>query len=107
MATLKLRDNNLYQGPVGSLITYENGEEELIRTPVEYPPAQGDRYYIVQTGDQLDLITWLHYKDYAADSSKLWWFIADANKIENPLDISDWVGKELLIPDYYTFRLKL
>jgi hypothetical protein len=99
------RDNNLYQN--ARWVVYDNGEEELERDLVVYTPVEEDEYYTVVAGDRLDIITWQKYKNVHPDPAKLWWIIADANNIENPLDISEFVGKDLLIPNYYKFRLKL
>lgn len=94
---LILRENNLYRN--GFVIDFGGGEEALLRNPLILEGSIEDEYYTVRADDRIDIIAYDRYKNYVADSSKYWWVIADANTIINPLDLSKWVGKEILIPN--------
>lgn len=104
MAELTLKNNNLYQN--GRIIVFDNGEQELERDVLLFPGDEKDTYYTVIEGDDLTKIAYDQYKDFAEDAGKYWWIIADANEIENPLDISDLVGQEIVIPSFEKFSLR-
>ncbi len=103
----ELPDNNLYVN--GRVIDYSDVEAELERIPVDYKPTEKDAYHTVVQGDSLDRIAYDRYKGIVPDPSKYWWVIADANLevIDNPLDISDLIGTDLVIPDILRFKLLL
>lgn len=104
MADLTLKNNNLYQN--GQITLFDNGEQELNRDILIFPGDIKDAYYTVVQGDDLTKIAYNKYKDYADDPSKYWWIIADANNIENPLDISDLIGQDIVIPSFEVFSLR-
>ena len=95
--SVKLRNNNLYRN--GSVIRFSDGEEILVREKVILEGTLTDNYHILKRGERLDQIAYRYYKDIAKDASKYWWLIADANDIHNPLDLSSYVGTELLVPN--------
>lgn len=94
---LELRKNNLYSN--GGVYSLTGNEELLLREIIPFKGTVTDQYHTVVQGDRLDLIAWKYYRDLVEDASKYWWLIADANNIIHPLDLSDYVGKELLIPN--------
>lgn len=94
---LELRKNNLYSN--GRVYSLTDNEELLLREIIPFKGTVTDQYHTVVQGDRLDLIAWKYYRDLVEDASKYWWLIADANNIIHPLDLSDYVGKELLIPN--------
>lgn len=102
---LTLRESNLYAH--GRVVVYEDGAVELERDFPVYQGNQRDTYYTVKNSDTLDRIAWQHYKDEVETEAAedYWYVIADANQIENPLDLSEYVGKEILIPNVLNFRL--
>lgn len=101
---IAVRENNLYVN--GQVIDF--GEEQLlIREPLQIIGNELDRYHIVTEFDRIDLIAWKYYKSVAVDSSKYWWVIADANNIIDPFDLSEFIGKNLLIPDLNRIKLLL
>ena len=102
---LELRDNNLFIN--GTVYDFGNDEQILLREPMEIIGNEMDKYHIVKENDRLDVLAWVYYKNIVEDASKFWWLIADANNIYNPLDLSDLVGKEILIPDLIRIRLDL
>lgn len=94
---LELRKNNLYSN--GGVYSLTDNEELLLREIIPFKGTVTDQYHTVVQGDRLDLVAWKYYRDLVEDASKYWWLIADANNIIHPLDLSDYVGKELLIPN--------
>lgn len=101
---LELRLNNLYR--TGAVETFANGEQMLLREPLAVPGSLQDKYHTLKEGQDLDWVAWFYYKDLAADTSKLWWVIADANEVYNPFDLSDYVGKQLVVPDIQTLGVR-
>jgi|GEM_PF-2356772 hypothetical protein len=73
----------------------------LERKTLIVTPKIGDRWHVITSGDRLDLLAYNYYKNYVADSTRLWWILADANKINNPFNLETLVGNYFLIPDYY------
>ena len=102
---LVLRVNNLYRN--GEIIAFDNGELALTRSQLEIEGTLQDEYYTVLAKDELTLIAYNKYNKFVEDASKFWWVIADANSINNPLDLSDLVGQEILIPNIITTLLSL
>lgn len=103
---IQLSDNNLYA--YGYLNVYaEDNSVQLLRTKLDITAEAGDQYHTVIQGDRIDLIAFKFYKKIVDDSSKLWWIIADANNVQNPLDISSFIGTVFLIPDYFRVNLIL
>lgn len=95
---LELRGNNLYRN--GEIIVFDNTDEKLLhRELLSIKGTVKDTYYTVKMNDRIDLIAFNHYKNQVEDASKYWWVIADANNITNPLDLSEYIGKEILIPN--------
>lgn len=102
-STLELRESNAYRD--GSVIKFPNGDLELERTVVNWVGSVNDRYYTVRIGDTLDKIAYNEYDQEVENSERYWWILADANKIDNPLDLSEFVGKNVVIPDFQLFLL--
>jgi len=98
MGTLKLNVDNLYAD--GTLVTLPNGSVVLNREKIKYEPSSTDERHTVLQGETLTGITYKKYNTVSEDCSKYWWIIADVNNIQNPLDISEYVGQEIIIPDF-------
>ncbi len=94
---LQLKGNNLYRN--GILLDMDKDEFMLIRDKLTLRPSETDKYYTVMLEDELTVIAYKNYKDLVSDPSKYWWIIADANNIQNPLDLSDYETKEIVIPN--------
>lgn len=103
---LELPDNNLYA--TGRIIDFNDGSNELVllRDKIVYEADDLDEYHTVKHMDAIDKIAFDRYSKYVEDASKYWWVIADANNIDNPLDLSEWVGKDLVIPYFLKVRLQ-
>jgi hypothetical protein len=83
-----------------SLMYYDALEEKyFIDLPkaLEIPTSDIDFLYVVEVKykNRLDLIASMYY-----NNSKLWWVIAEANKIADPTNIP--VGTSLVIPNTST-----
>lgn len=102
---LELEENNLYAA--GYLLIMEGDEQQLLRDPLQWTGSLEDRYHVLTDRDRLDTLAYDYYNDFVADASKYWWVIADANAILNPLDLTDLVGRQLLIPNILNVRLSL
>jgi len=104
MAALELKDFDLYVN--GFVIEFPEGDKMLVREHIVYDVQIPDVYHTVQQGDTLTYIAWLHYFKYVGeDAPKYWRYIADINKIHNPLDLSDFFGEDLIIPDFNLCKL--
>lgn len=76
----------------GFIVTFDDGTQILQRPePIDYIPQKGDNYREFVNGEDLTTIA---YDEY--NNSKQWWSVADANKVFNPLYISEGTG--LIIP---------
>lgn len=102
---ITFKGNNLYRN--GAILLFDNGEGLLVREPLELTGSSEDLYHRVVYNDRLDLLAHKFYSGTMDDASKFWWVIADANNIENPLDLSEFVGKEILVPNILNTLLKI
>lgn len=105
IASVRLSPSNPYRN--GVIFVYQDGEQELSRVIAVWAGAENDKYHNVKKGEELDFIAWKNYKDILEKPEWYWWAIADANEIENPLDLSEFIGKDLVIPDIQIFLLTL
>jgi hypothetical protein len=103
MATLELKKYDLYGN--GTVENFVNGEQYLIRDLIIYEGNEEDRFHTVMETDTVTYLAWLYYKDMIDNAPKYWWVIADANELENPMDLGEYIGRELLIPDINRFLL--
>lgn len=80
----------------------KNGDFWGTRQLVKLPPHPSDLFHQVTDADskRIDLIAWKYYHDV-----KLWWVIAEANDILNPLELQ--VGTILRIPSYERVMMRV
>lgn len=85
----------------GLIRVLEDSTEELERTTVAYTLNEKDKPYIIQKEDSLEKIAYQFYKTLSPTPERFWFYIADVNaeKINNPLDLSDLLGQTIIIPD--------
>lgn len=102
MITVEVRENNLYQN--GRVVQFPNGEYELEREIIIFQGGEDDQYYTVQEGDEVTKLAYQHYKNYVENPGEYYWLITDANNIENPLDLSEWIGVEIIIPSILKYK---
>ncbi len=99
---LELLESNLYAK--GSLVQFNDDVQELERDSVTWEGDISDIHYTVMYDDTIDKIAWKFYKDVVEFPERYWWVIADANGIENPLDLTDVIGKDIVIPNLLFFK---
>ena len=80
----------------------KNGDFFGTRQLVRLPQHPTDLFHQVTEADskRIDLIAYKYYKDV-----RLWWVIAEANDIINPLELQ--VGSILRIPSYDRVMMKV
>jgi len=85
---------DLYNNKNVQILQYGDSPSELSLQRSKYiiEPNPRDTSYIIKEGDKLDYLAYLFYED-----ASLWFFIADANDIENPLELE--VGSKIIIPN--------
>lgn len=103
MATI--RPNNLYRS--GWVEVFDNEEKLLYRKQLKNKVTLTDKYHVLRREEMLDSIAYQYYKNITSDPSKLWWVIADANEIFNPLDLDDFIGTQLIIPNLVKAELRI
>lgn len=101
---LELELHDMYRN--GELLDFpSDGEQMLVREPITFPEQINKLYYRVKKGDRLDQIAYRFYNQRIEDSAKFWWVIADANLIYDPMDLSEYLGQEIIIPEITTVLL--
>lgn len=105
MATNELirNDYDLYYN--GRVLIFDDGSAILTRDLIEYKSQQSDQWHTVMQTDTITYLAWYYYSKYSDTPSRYWKYIADVNNITNPLDLSEYVGKDILIPDWSLIRL--
>jgi hypothetical protein len=101
---IELSTNNPYAN--GAVIEFPDGTQKLERTPLDIQAQEGDDFYTVRKGDRLEQLAWLFWNTKVEAAMRYWWVIKDANKIKNPLDLTDLIGTEILIPDILRIKIE-
>ena len=94
---IRLDKSNPYAN--GRVLVFSDGTKKLVRDFVEYVGGEGDDYHTVRLDDTITGIANKFYKEKVDKPERFWFIIADANNIRNPLDLSTYVGEEILIPN--------
>lgn len=103
---LRIRRHNMFI--TGKIFDFpEDGEQLLLRDKIVYRSSVFDLSHSVKSNDTIWGIAYQHYRDKVQNPSRYWWVIADANDIFNPLDISELVGTEIIVPDISSVQLSL
>jgi hypothetical protein len=103
VSPIQLKISNPYAS--GRMIVFADGTGVLVRDAIDYVPQETDDYKYIGIDDTLSGIAMRYYRDKVQLPSHYYWVIADANKIRNPLDLSGWIGKQIVIPNILTFKL--
>jgi hypothetical protein len=98
-----VQDFDLYYNAF--IILLDDGEMLLQRNLIPYQSSSPDEYHTVIDGDTITGIAYKFYRFYTDDAPKYWKYIADANNITNPLDLTSYIGQSLLIPNYHLIKL--
>lgn len=104
MATdLRLNNSSLYSD--GVVVEINGDTPELYRDEVEWRGNIDDQNYTVRIGDTALSIAYAKYRDNFEDPERYYWLIMDANKeIENALDLSEFVGKDIIVPNIFFYN---
>jgi nucleoid-associated protein YgaU len=94
----RLSDSNLFSRS-GYVVLLDDNKTLFFRNPLVWKPQPTDKFHVVRLNESLDAIAYQYYANIRTDAERYWWVIAEANQIQNPLDISDYVGKSIRIPD--------
>lgn len=80
----------------GFIVSYEEGDKSLFRTPIKFKPNMGNKYHTITYGQSLLDISRKYY-----GTSSLWFLLADTNDIiEDIFNLP--VGESILIPNSMT-----
>lgn len=93
---MKVPEHNLYARNA-RIVVLEDGREELERDTLKPLPSEQDRYHLVSSDDTLEFLAFFYYQEIAERPEKYWFYIADANNIDEPFEPLP-VGEILLIP---------
>lgn len=91
----------------GYVLNLNDGRRQLERERLAWKGGREDQYHTVVDGDRLDLIAWTYWRAHVPNAHRYWWVLADANDVENPLDISGLVGLEIVVPNIYKVLLRV
>lgn len=101
---MELKTFDLYNS--GYIEEFSDGSKYLERDEVDYDGNDTDRIHTVKQNDTITRIAYVYYKDLVKNPQQHWWKIADANtEILNPMDLSDLIGYDIVIPDPVLFEL--
>lgn len=90
----------------GKFVKNGDGSSELYRNEIEWQGNINDRLHKVRIGENAKSIAAIIYNDFTENPQKLFWLIMDANKeISNPFDLSEFVGKQIIIPSFFFYQL--
>lgn len=84
-------NNNLYSSD-GLVINYQDGDQSLVRVPIEFINDIEDKSHIVIEGDTLTSLS-----HFYLGSSRNWWKIADRNNLDDIWNLE--IGSEIIIPN--------
>lgn len=102
---LEVTETNLYT--TGRIVVFTDGRQKLVREKLKLEPSKTDFYYTVKKGDMWDEIAYRYYNKYVNRAWTCWWMITDMNKVKNPLDITPYIGTEIVIPNIQRVLLVL
>ena len=101
---IQLSEYNPYAG--GNIIVFNEGTrllEQRIKEPLLNPQFQT---HLVRATDTLWLIANRYYRGLVPFPDRYYHLILEANNIEKAYELSDWIGKEIIIPDIFQERVR-
>jgi len=102
---LQLTEDNPYFN--ATVVSFPDGTQYLEREELDYQPQQTDDYHRVTFGETPNQIAYKRYNQFEPIyAGRYWHFICDVNGIVNPLDLSSYVGTEIVVPSYPLARLR-
>ena len=104
MSVLKRKTSDLFVN--GFVEVFDNGDQYLERNHIDYQTKEPDIYHTVIEGDTLTYIAWRYYKSVTEQPSRYWKYIADVNEdIENPMDLTEFIGLTVTVPNFQLIRI--
>ena len=100
---IKRKDYDLFFN--GKIINFDDDTKSLDRELIEYKSSEPDLYHTVKQGDIITALANRYYGPVTENASRYWKYIADANNILNPLDLSGLIGQNIIIPKFNLIRL--
>lgn len=93
---IRLHESNLYAG--GSLIIFDDGRRIL--EVKERKPTKNLQFqtHLVVAGDELTILAHIYYGSLVPKAKNYWHVIANANNIEKPWRLEEYIGEEIIIP---------
>ena len=96
-----------FSGAVTAISKGNSVEVVISRDILDIKPRSGDIIYKIRSNDRLDRIAQEHYGQVTSDAYRYWYLIADANGIATPFDLSDYVGKDIFIPNLFDAKAQM
>lgn len=100
----ELSEYNLYYN--GRIEKLSDGREYLERDLLNHIESEYDVYHTVKEGERIEQIAYNYYKDVTTNPHLYWKYIADVNKIVEPIDLSEYVGLQIIIPDFRKMQIQ-
>lgn len=91
----------------GRMIVFADGTGKLVRDMIDYTPSESDDYHTIKHNDRITSIAAYYFKDKVPLPQRYWWVVWEANSsiIRIPMDLSLYVGKEIVVPNILNFKL--
>lgn len=101
---LSVRKFNMYQ--TGRVYDFpDDNEKALERGELVYNPSVFDKTHTVKNNETIWNITFEEYRGKILNPSRYWWVIARVNDIYDPFDLSEFEGKDIVIPSLSNIEL--
>jgi len=100
---IRLHESNLYAG--GSLTIFDDGRRILEVKERKLTKNLNFQMHLVVAGDDLTILANKYYGSLVPKAKNYWHIIADANNIEKPWQLSEYIGSEIIIPDVLQWKL--
>lgn len=88
----------------GWVFDYPDGTRDIVPSLINYEITSADRFHLVQPGDTLKALSYKYYADQRQNAAEYWHYIYKANDMDNPFDLSVFIGGNIIIPDIDLFQ---
>lgn len=95
---MEIAANSLYSD--GIVNVFSDGSKQLMRLRSKHVPQSQDFWHVLLDGETIYELANRYY-----GNEKIWWLIADANRLSNAINIAYLVGQYLLIPNFDNYIL--
>lgn len=102
---LRVRKFNMYR--TGRVYNFPADNEKFLeRGDLVYTPSILDKTHTVKNNETIWNIAYQEYSGKILNPSRYWWVIARINDIYNPFDLSEFIGKDIVIPSLTNIELQ-